>query len=57
MKCEICKVAEAVGFLQYYYTDTGEPIKDTMGPNVCGPCSETMCDDNDTTTLDELEAS
>lgn len=57
MKCELCKAVEAVGFLQYYYTDTGEIIEDTMGPNVCEPCAHTMCDNDDTTTLDELEAS
>ena len=56
MNCDICGVGEAVGFLQYYYTDTGELIEDTMGPNVCEPCAETMCDDDDTITIDELES-
>ncbi|MHA2064989.1 MAG: hypothetical protein ACXABY_11500 [Candidatus Thorarchaeota archaeon] len=54
MKCDICQVNEADGFLAYYYTDTGETLTDRMGPNVCEPCAITMCD-GDTTTLDDLE--
>lgn len=56
MKCDICGVIEAVGFIQYMCKDTGELLVDTMGPNVCDPCAEAMCDDDDTFTVDELES-
>ena len=47
--CEFCKVNESIGFVQYFYKDTGEVLEDRLGPNVCEACAETLCDDGDET--------
>jgi hypothetical protein len=56
MKCELCKAHEAVGFIQYYYIDTGALIEDVMGPVVCEACSDALCASDDETTIDELDS-
>jgi len=56
MRCDICGIGEAVGIIQYFFKDTGETLEDRLGPNVCEACATTMCDPNDSISLDELEA-
>ena len=50
--CEICKYYKAIGFIQYYFRDTGTSIDDYMGPNVCSACAEAMCNDEDSVNID-----
>ena len=45
--CDVCKLHDAVGFMQYYRKDTGETLDDYMGPNVCEACCEALCDNDD----------